>query len=90
MPRNNFDKEVDRVLSQMSDLDPTSNEYHTVVKNLDILTKAQQSSTDRRFSKDAILAASANLAGIILILGYEKANVITTKAISFIPKTRLP
>jgi len=35
---------------------------------------------------DALLGVVSNLLGIGLILGYEKANVITTKALGFVTK----
>lgn len=40
-------------------------------------------------SPDAIAGIAANLLGIGLILGFEKANVITTKSLGFIPKIKI-
>lgn len=37
-------------------------------------------------SKDALVAASASIAGILLIIGYERFNVIASKALSFVLK----
>lgn len=39
-----------------------------------------------RMSKDALVAAGTSIAGIILIIGYERFNVIASKAISFVLK----
>lgn len=40
-------------------------------------------------SPDALASIAANLLGIGLILGFEKANVITTKGLGFIPKIKI-
>jgi len=39
-----------------------------------------------RVSKDALVAAGASIAGIVLIIGYERMNVIASKALSFVFK----
>lgn len=83
-----FDKEVQRVISNMKELDPADPKYADIAKNLEVLCRAQ-SSTDRRFSKDAILASATSLAGIASILLYEKTGVVTTKAMSLITKARM-
>lgn len=36
-----------------------------------------------------LVSAGASLLGIIAILGFEKANVVTSKAVSFVPKMRI-
>lgn len=83
-----FDKEVQRVISNMQELDPADPKYADVVKNLEILCRAQ-SSTERRLSKDTILASATSIGGIFAILTFEKTGVITTKAISLITKARM-
>jgi hypothetical protein len=40
-------------------------------------------------SPDALIGAGASILGIICILGFEKANVITTKSFSLIPKIKI-
>lgn len=43
---------------------------------------------NNKLSYDAILAAATNIVGLVLILNYEKLNVIATKAIGFVVKAR--
>lgn len=38
---------------------------------------------------DVLVAAGAHLLGIAMILGFEKANVLTSKSLSFVPKIRV-
>jgi len=39
-------------------------------------------------SRDTLVLAGANLLGIVLIVGHERANVVTSKAIGFIKTLR--
>ena len=42
-----------------------------------------------KLSYDAILAAATNILGIGLILNFEKLNVLATKAVGFVAKTKI-
>jgi hypothetical protein len=39
-----------------------------------------------RVSKDALIAAATSVAGILIIVGYERFNVIASKALGFVVK----
>lgn len=41
------------------------------------------------FSPDTLLIVGANLIGILLILNYEKLDIVSSKAVSFILKARV-
>lgn len=68
-----------------------SKEYARVVKQINELNKIKKAMTSRKitFSPDALLTAGASLLGILLILNYERADAITTKAIGFVSKPKL-
>lgn len=89
--KTNLEKEIDRVLLLMSVLKPESKEYSTMVDNLKELYKVniEGKEKDRSIKPDTIALIAGNLLGIGLILGYEKTNVITTKALGFIMKGRV-
>lgn len=76
-----LDKEVERVLEQMSSMSIGSDGYKTAVENLKVLCEARGIRSPKSLSTDVIVGAVANLASILLILHYEKLNVITSKAI---------
>lgn len=40
-------------------------------------------------SPDVLTAAGAHILGILLILAYEQKHVLTSKAMSFVPKIRI-
>lgn len=56
-------------------------------KNLDADLKKKQNDAFGKISLESWAAIGANLAGILLILNHERANVITTKALGFLRKT---
>ncbi len=61
-------------------------------KNIDqyikLLTIESANRQGRRVSPDTLAMIGANLAGIIMILGHERANVVASKALGFVSKLR--
>lgn len=86
--RDLYDKEIASVLDRMSKDKAETDEYTTMVKNLEVLARAKSYEKDNTLKPEHILPVAANLAGILLILNYEQAHVITSKALSFIFKVR--
>ena len=83
-----IDKEIDNLLSAMETVDPASDEYQTLAKNLETLAKAKSYDKQRYVDKTTLLYVAGNLLGIAIIVGYERAGVITSKALSFVLKGR--
>jgi excinuclease UvrABC nuclease subunit len=81
---------IDALLTRMSELDShyDQEEYAKMLDQLTKLYKLKETESRERVSKDTLVLVTANLIGIVLILGYEKANVITTKALSFVTRLR--
>ena len=63
--------------------------YSDMIANLEKLYKAKENEKNRKISPDTMALIAGNLLGIALILGYEKANVITTKALGFVMKGKI-
>lgn len=82
---------IKAALTRLADHEPYSPEYVKTVEQIEKLYKmrAPQPELRKPVSYDALIAAGANLAGIVAVLGYERAHVITSKALGFIIKTRL-
>lgn len=80
---------IDAVQDTLLKLDPTSDEFSKTVDQLDKLHKIRSLKKDGRVSMDALIAVAGNLAGIVLILGYERAHVVTSKALAFVLKTKV-
>ena len=86
-----LDKLIDDLLDDLDARDHESEEYSKVADNLIKLQKLRdelKKSSTWRPSPDAIVGAAASLGGILLILNYERAGVIATKALGFIAKAK--
>lgn len=74
--------------SQLEQHDADSPEYDKVLNQLERLHKLQAKAPERRVSPDTLLIVLGNLAGIFIILNYEKLDVVTSKALGFIIKPK--
>lgn len=87
--RTTIEKEIDGVLGLMSHEDPDSEKYSAMAANLERLYKAKGNEPNRCVSPDTIAIIAGNLLGIVLIMGFERANIITTKALGFVLRGRV-
>lgn len=81
-----LDSEIERLIEALSLLDPSSEQYLKVSDNLRALCEAREKKNPLQVNLDAIIAVSANILGLIIVLNFEKTNVITTKAFGMIFK----
>lgn len=83
-----LDDVIDGLISTLKGLDEDTEQYGECVKQLKTLMELR--SADRRDRKPIetgqLVAVCANVLGILAILGFEKTNVITSKALGFVPK----
>lgn len=89
--KTKLEVEIDRVLDKLSTIDPVKHEYEyeVITDQLSRLHEAKSRDADNQVSMDTLAIIAGNLLGIGLILNYEKANIITTKALGFIIKGRV-
>lgn len=59
-----------------------------LLKADELALKTKESNKPDRVSRDTLALVVANLTGIALIIGYERVNVIASKALGFIARTR--
>lgn len=79
--------EIARLLKKLNDLPPNSDDYDKVSDQYVKLTKLHSETTSKkRVSPDTLASAATNIAGILLILNYEHAHVMTSKAVGFVMK----
>lgn len=79
---------IDVVLEDMLNEGPSSQTYSERLEQLKTLKDIEKGEKPTRPSADAMLAAGANILGILAIINYERVNVIATKAIGFVAKLR--
>ena len=85
-----LEKTLSDLMREMASLNGDSPEYANMAENLVKLYKLKEVDQDskKQLSYDAILAASANIAGILIIVGYEHKNALSSKALGFVQKLR--
>lgn len=77
---------IDKLLTRMSNVSSTSEEYTTMVDHLTKLYALKEQ--PKRVSPDTMATVLGNLIGIVLIVGHERAHVITSKALLFVQKLK--
>ena len=85
---NNLLKLIDDLVLDMQTMDRTSDEYDLCLKHLTKLYALKEDKSKRRVSADTMAVVLGNLAGIVLIVGHERAHVVTSKALNFVMKAR--
>lgn len=80
--------EITHVLDRMKSIDPSQEEYTTLVNHIKILSEAQAKKPARMIDRDVLLTVGANLTGILLVLYFERFNVVTSRAFSMILRTK--
>jgi hypothetical protein len=77
---------IEKVQTRMIDIEPDSTEFGILA---DQLYKLKETSVpNKRVSPDTLATIAANLAGILIVIGYERAHIITSKAFSSVLRIR--
>lgn len=79
---------IDSLMDAMALESPDSDEYKKMAENLRILQEAK-CAKKTWISGDALFGGLISIGGILLILNYEKLDVIATKALPFVAKVKL-
>lgn len=86
--KSGLEKAIADALSEMETLTPGSEDYAKVMDHVAVLYKLKETSSPKRVSADTVALIGGNLAGILIIVFHERANVITSKALSFVGKLK--
>ena len=82
-----LDEAIDSLLDEMKGFSGDDDEYAVMVNQLVKLYSLQPPpEVKQRLSPDTLALISANLVGILIIVAHERANVVTTKALTFVRK----
>lgn len=87
--KNTLDKEIQDVIGIMKTHDPASKEYSTIAQNIEMLYKAKGHSRSVHITPDGVMMAATNLVGLWLVLNFEKADIIRSKAFGMVGKLRV-
>jgi hypothetical protein len=82
-----LDDAIARLFDSLQGMAPDSDEYSKTADQLLKLYKLNdESKSKKRVSPDTLAVIAGNLAGIVAILGYERAHIITSKAFGLVMK----
>ena len=81
-----LEKETERLLELLSEMQPETEEYAATADQLVKLYKLKEVDSKKVVSPDALVTIAGNLFGIAVIIGYERAHIITSKALGFVTK----
>ena len=84
-----LDEAIANILSEMQGVNADDKEYAAMADQLVKLMKLKKEiEPSWHVSPDVLIAAGANILGILLILNYEKLGIVTSKALSFVAKLK--
>ena len=84
-----YDDQIDRCLQSMEQHEPDSEAYATMLEHIEKFDTIDTGQKRRKLSTDALLSAGVSLLGILIVVGYEHGNVITSKGFNFVKKPEL-
>jgi hypothetical protein len=86
--QSKLDLAIDVLLGEMLDPGYAADDWAKMIEQLTKLYKLKEQDSRSRPSADTLLIVGANIVGIILIIGHERASIITTKALGFIMRLK--
>lgn len=86
--KSKLDEVIDNVFSEMAGESSDSEEYAKMVDQLTKLYALRDTQNPKRISPDTLAIVLGNLLGIVIIVGHERAHVVTSRALSFIMKLK--
>lgn len=80
-------KERERIFKEMSEPDIQQREWDELNKKY--MAYGEMLKSSWKFTPDTMLVVAGNLAGIFMILNFEKMDIVRSKAMSFVLKGRV-
>jgi len=76
-----LDDVITQVLIEMNRVGPEDPEYTNLVAHLNTLSALKANSRRSPLSLDTLALVLGNLAGIVIIVGFERGNVLASQAV---------
>lgn len=86
--KTKLDEAIDLVHEDMKMLDADQDSYAKMVKQLAELYKIRSGQQKEKVSINNLITVGGSLLGIGMIIVFERNNVVTSKALSFVLKPR--
>lgn len=79
---------INRVIAEMEEYGPLSPEYPALMKKLKKLYELK-SKDKSRIDPNTVILGAINILGILVIVSYEHAHAVTSKAAGFVFKPKI-
>lgn len=83
-----LDGPIERVLQEMEVYGPDSPEYPELLTRLEKLLELKAKNQPPRVTPDQMAMVLGNIAGILIIVSYEHAHVVVSKALGLLVKPK--
>lgn len=80
---------IDAATAELLNHQPESEEFKKIVDQLERLKKLSAANGREKINANGVIAVLGNLLGIGMIIKHEQLNVITSKALGFVIKSRV-
>jgi hypothetical protein len=87
-PKSDLDRSITAAINELNNSEIGSEKYVTILDQIVKLREMKEAEKPSRVKPDTWALIGANIAGIILILNYENAHVITSKAMNLVQTPR--
>jgi len=79
-----LDEEIQHVLGFLKSKEPNSEEYSEAAENLKLLCEARAKRPWSSLEPEMILTVAGNILAILVILNFEKTNIVVSKAFGLV------
>ena len=86
--KSGLEKAIDELHVELNSVMGDSEQYSKIADQLVKLYKLREFDAPKRVSPDTLVIVAGNLLGIAMIVGHERAHVVTSKALSFVMKLK--
>lgn len=86
--KTGLEEAIDSALTDLKGYTADQEEHSAIVDQLTKLYAIKDQESPKRVSPDTLVTVGANLLGVLVIIKHEQVNVITSKALAFLPKIR--
>lgn len=85
-PKRSVDDAIDQILEAMENATPGTEHYTHLAEQLNQLKEANTKKKATFITGDSVLQTAGYLGGVLLIVNKENVGVVTSKALSLLPK----
>jgi len=87
--QSKLDQLIDCMENELLKVQEGTEQYENLLASYERLVKMKSEKRRWKVSPDTVAQIAGSILGIVLILGFERANILTSKALSFVLRGRV-